>query len=62
VAAVEAVDYVTIYHDGSAENVIRVVKPEVLLKRAVRGNELSELRADAIGSWLESPERRARPG
>ncbi len=62
VAAVEAVHYVTIYHDGSVEDVIRVVKPDVLLKRVVRENGLSDLRADVTSSWPELPERQARQG
>ena len=62
VAAVEAVHYVTIYHDGSVEDVIRVVKPDVLLKRVVRDNGLSDLRADVTSSWPELPERQARQG
>jgi D-beta-D-heptose 7-phosphate kinase / D-beta-D-heptose 1-phosphate adenosyltransferase len=62
VAAVEAVNYVTIYHDGSLENVIRVVKPDVLLKKAIQGNEVSALRADVISSWAELPGRQARQG
>jgi D-beta-D-heptose 7-phosphate kinase/D-beta-D-heptose 1-phosphate adenosyltransferase len=62
VAALEAVDYVTIYHDGSVENVCRVVKPNVLLERGVWGNGLSDLRKDGIRSSPELPERQARQG
>ena len=62
VAAVEAVDYVTIYDDAPLENVIRVVRPNVILKRAVRGNEVSDLSEDVTSSWLELPERQARQG
>jgi hypothetical protein len=61
VAALGVVDYVTIYH-GSVENVCRVVKPNVLLEREVRGSGLSDLRKDVIRSWPESPERQARQG
>ena len=60
VAALEAVDYVTIYHDGSVENVCRVVKPDVLLERRVRRSGLSDLRNDVTRSWSELPERQAR--
>jgi len=62
VAALAAVDYVTIYHDGSVENVCRVVKPDVLLERRVRGNGLSDSRNDVTRSWSELPERQARQG
>jgi D-beta-D-heptose 7-phosphate kinase / D-beta-D-heptose 1-phosphate adenosyltransferase len=62
VAALEAVDYVTIYHDGSVENVCRVVKPDVLLERGARGNGVSDLRNDVTRSWSELPERQARQG
>jgi D-beta-D-heptose 7-phosphate kinase / D-beta-D-heptose 1-phosphate adenosyltransferase len=60
VAALEAVDYVTICHDGSVENVCRVVKPDVLLERGVRGNGLSDLRNGVTRSWSELPERQDR--
>ena len=62
VAALEAVNYVTICHDGSVENVCRVVKPNVVLERGVRGNGLSAFRKDGIRSWPELPERQARQG
>jgi len=62
VAAVETVDYVTIYHDASVENVIRVVKPDVILKRAVRDNEVSDVRANVTSSWPELPEAQVRQG
>jgi bifunctional ADP-heptose synthase (sugar kinase/adenylyltransferase) len=60
VAALEAVDYVTICHDGSVENVCTVVKPDVLLERGVRRSRLSDLRNDVTRSWSELPERQAR--
>jgi len=62
VAALEAVDYVTIYHHGSVENVCRVVKPDVVLERGVRVNGVSDLRNDVTRSWSELPERQARQG
>ena len=62
VASLEAVDYVTIDDDGSVENVARILKPDELLERVVRGNELSDLRTEAIRSRDELPERQARHG
>jgi bifunctional ADP-heptose synthase (sugar kinase/adenylyltransferase) len=47
---------------ATVENVCRVVKPNVLLEREVRGSGLSDLRKDVIRSWPESPERQARQG
>ncbi|MGH7932855.1 MAG: PfkB family carbohydrate kinase [Candidatus Binataceae bacterium] len=41
VAAMEAVDYVTIYDDPSAADIVRIVKPHVVVKRMVR-NEISQ--------------------
>jgi D-beta-D-heptose 7-phosphate kinase/D-beta-D-heptose 1-phosphate adenosyltransferase len=39
VAAVEAVDYVTIYDDASAADLVRIVRPQIVVKRMVRRNE-----------------------
>jgi D-beta-D-heptose 7-phosphate kinase / D-beta-D-heptose 1-phosphate adenosyltransferase len=50
VAALDAVDYVTICKDGSVESAIRVVKPDVLLKRVLRGNEMVDWQAEITGS------------
>lgn len=51
VAAVEAVDYVTVYDDASAAEIVRIVKPHVVVKRMVRRNQISDEGAtlDAYG-------------
>jgi D-beta-D-heptose 7-phosphate kinase/D-beta-D-heptose 1-phosphate adenosyltransferase len=42
VASLETVDYVTIDNEGCVENIARIIKPDVLLERVVRGNELPD--------------------
>jgi len=62
VAAVEAVDYVTIYQGVALETVVGVVEPNVILKRPVRDSETADFRADVSSSWPQLPERQAREG
>jgi D-beta-D-heptose 7-phosphate kinase / D-beta-D-heptose 1-phosphate adenosyltransferase len=59
VAAVEAVDYVTIYQGVSVASIIGVIKPNVISTVAVGDARSSDLRAGLATSWPETSERHA---